>query len=280
MQITFDTTAAQPAELAALSRFLHDIAALRGAPERVVAGVMKDPAATIAPADRPDTGRIPPPAPPAIVQAATQAAAAVNAPAVPDPAAVFAQAAQIPAAPANPAVPSAAPSVPLPPPLPQGVGAVHVPPPAPSLPTATAAPASAAPGGTEVDVRGLPWDGRIHTSTRAKNQDGSWRQRRGINDEAMVKRIEAELMAAMAARPASGAAPAVPQPPAADGTPTTFGAMMEAVSKLITDKRVTPDAVNAALMQHLGMPTMIGLGSRPDLIPQAWGIVQSLLVPA
>lgn len=297
MQITIDTAACSGAQLAAVARFFEALAALSTAPATVTGGK------PIEPADRPDTGRTPPPA---IVQAATQAAAAVNAPPVPqapalDPAAIFGQVMggaspvnpadalgtvaglfrDVPPVPSSSAVPSAAPSVPVVPPLPRGVGAFIAPPPAPTAPTVPAASASAAPGGTEVDVRGLPWDGRIHTSTRAKNQDGSWRQRRGINDEAMVKRIEAELLAAMAAKASNAYAPsAVPQPPAADGTPTTFGAMMEAVSKLITDKRVTPDAVNAALMQHLQMPTMIGLGSRPDLIPRAWGIVQSLLVPA
>jgi len=278
MQITIETLAASAAELNALSRFIGELAALSTAPTTVTGKV-------IDPADRPDAGKPPapalPPAPPAIVEAITQAATAANSPAAPtlDPAAIFGAA--LGAMRDVPAVPPAAPSVPVVPPLPVGVHAA--PPPAPSAPTAPAVPTppAAAPSGTEVDARGLPWDGRIHSSTRAKNQDGTWRQKRGLNDEALLKRIENELRMAMAARaavPAPPAPPAVPGAPAAG--PTEFGPLMEAVSKLIMDKRVTPDAVNAALTQHLGLPGLIGLASRPDLIPQAWGIVQTLLVPA
>lgn len=43
-----------------------------------------------------------------------------------------------------------------------------------------------------LDVRGLPWDERIHASTKAKLASGAWRSRRGVSDE-LVKQVEAEL---------------------------------------------------------------------------------------
>lgn len=262
MQLTIDTSSAQPAELAALARFLQDLAALRTAPERVTSKVIE-------PADRPDSGKAPAPA---IVTAASRAAQTVvappapPAPSLPDPAAVFAQMPLVPAVPTAPSVPA----------IPPFAG---VPPAAPSVPTPPTAPV--VPGGVssvlELDVRGLPWDGRIHASARTKNNDGSWRQRRGINDEAMLRRIENELLMAVAAR-APTASGGVPSVPAVDASiPAAFGPFMERVSNLIVSKQTTPDAVNAALREHLGMPTMVGLATRPDLLPAAWGVIQTLL---
>lgn len=44
----------------------------------------------------------------------------------------------------------------------------------------------------ELDVRGLPWDKRIHAKTRTKNKDGSWKNLRGV-DKDLLSQIEAEL---------------------------------------------------------------------------------------
>jgi hypothetical protein len=48
--------------------------------------------------------------------------------------------------------------------------------------------------GVERDRRGLPWDGRIHASSRAKVADGTWRMRRNVSDDVIMK-VEAELRA-------------------------------------------------------------------------------------
>ena len=61
--------------------------------------------------------------------------------------------------------------------------------------------------GTDVDSTGLPWDARIHANTKAKNADGSWRGRRGV-DDATVAAVEKELRAAApAAMPQPAASP-------------------------------------------------------------------------
>jgi hypothetical protein len=61
-------------------------------------------------------------------------------------------------------------------------------------------------GAPDVDSRGLPWDERIHASTKATNGDGSWRNKRGV-DKALVEAVEAELAG-------SDAVPNVPEPAA------------------------------------------------------------------
>lgn len=44
----------------------------------------------------------------------------------------------------------------------------------------------------QTDVLGMPWDERIHASTKATNKDGSWRYKRGV-DKDLIETVEAEL---------------------------------------------------------------------------------------
>lgn len=222
---------------------------------------------TIAHEDRPDVGQLPlaltpaPQTPEAALAAAVFGGAGVPAhPPVPSTAAAA-------ASPTAPAVPT--PGLPQPPSagtptVPSHVGTA-------GAPTAPAAPPN--PAGVELDVSGLPWDGRIHSSTKAKNKDGTWRALRGLNDEAKAKAIEAELRAAMAAG-APPAPPAPPQPPAPPATPPappaaagapTFATLMVKITTAKTAGKLAQEAVDAALAQ-VGLTTMMQLAPRPDLV--------------
>lgn len=59
------------------------------------------------------------------------------------------------------------------------------------------------------DSTGMPWDARIHASTKGTNEDGTWRKKRKV-DPALVAAVEAELRGAAPA-PAPIPAP-VPMP--------------------------------------------------------------------
>jgi len=145
------------------------------------------------------------------------------------------------------------------------------------------------------DSDGLPWDGRIHSSSKARLADGRWRQRRNT-DPAVVTAVTAELRAALsapaAAAGARGAAPsapvaaavvppppaatvfpfppieepaAVPPPPAAVQPPPaamTFPEFMRA----ITAARLAP-GVGLEACKAGGTPGIPALNQRPDLIP-------------
>lgn len=60
--------------------------------------------------------------------------------------------------------------------------------------------------GNQTDKRGVPWDERIHSSSKAMNADGSWRSRRGIAAE-VIDQVEAQSK--------MGTVPTVPATPAA-----------------------------------------------------------------
>lgn len=73
------------------------------------------------------------------------------------------------------------------------------------------------PEGAELDSTGIPWDGRIHASTKTKTKPGAWTTKRNV-DADLVVQVEAELRKALAAPaapppPTEGTAPAAPPPP-------------------------------------------------------------------
>ena len=69
----------------------------------------------------------------------------------------------------------------------------------PAPPTAEQGAAMDAPQapGIEVDSAGMPWDGRIHSATRSRVADGTWRQKRGVEDDVLAQ-VTAELRQTMA----------------------------------------------------------------------------------
>lgn len=76
------------------------------------------------------------------------------------------------------------------------------------------------------DAAGIPWDERIHASTKTTNKDGTWTRRRNTPDEVFDK-VMAELKAANTAMTMAAAegltAPApTPEPPAAPSAAEAF----------------------------------------------------------
>lgn len=79
----------------------------------------------------------------------------------------------------------------------------------------------------DVDSKGIPWDARIHSESKATIADGSWRKRRGV-DDATYATVLAELQGA--APPPPPAESTVPLAPA-DDTPPPPPAHAEAPSE-------------------------------------------------
>lgn len=77
-------------------------------------------------------------------------------------------------------------------------------------PAAPVAPAADAPS---IDSKGLPWDERIHSSSKGLNADGTWRNRKNVPPTVRSK-VEAELRGVVSA-PAPLAQPSLPLPPSA-----------------------------------------------------------------
>lgn len=160
--------------------------------------------------------------------------------------------------------------------------------PAPPSPLA-AAPTAVAPVTTQssdgsvstagsLDKDGIPWDERIHSSSRVKNADGSWRRKRGI-DDAKAAPVESELKALMGIP----AAATVPAPPVASTPIATvvadrqaFVALLVKATGAIGAKKITQDDVNNAVIA-LGVPSLSLLANRLDLVPQVSATLDALM---
>lgn len=60
-----------------------------------------------------------------------------------------------------------------------------------------------------VDSKGMPWDARIHSASREIKKDGSWRYRRGAEDN-QIQAVEQELIGKVKHQQAAEMTPSVP----------------------------------------------------------------------
>lgn len=75
----------------------------------------------------------------------------------------------------------------------------------------------------ELDSDGLPWDERIHASTKSKTAAGAWTKRRGVDDatrDAVIAELREAYPAPAQEAPAPAPAPAAPAAPAAPQVPS------------------------------------------------------------
>lgn len=214
-----------------------------------------------------------------------------------------------------PSTAAAAPSPNAPAPLPGALPPGATSPPALSLVPPVGAPPVNAPApapapGAELDKAGLPWDERIHAGTKTKDAKGIWKYAKGIDRVTLVPAVEAQnrqLMAIPVQAPAvappvpnptplpplsAGAPPVVPLPPQGAATPlpasgplaasagaadpADFGGFMTFATGLVKAGRITNEQLGQACTL-VGLPNVIGLSARPELIPQMVATVKSFL---
>jgi len=166
-------------------------------------------------------------------------------------------------------------------------------------------PAAAPATGVELDAEGIPWDERIHAGTKTKTVKNIWKAKKGLNDEAAVNAIKAELKAraaggvpapVAAAAPAQqpqggpaplpplGAGPFVPpgavSPPAQTvapsapvGPPSTFEQFMPRITAACTSGVLPMEAVQAAVTAYQ-LPSITALQQNPTYVPHVWAYLQ------
>lgn len=203
---------------------------------------------------------------------------------VPNDAPLSADAVQSRIAPVDTTVNTSAGNVPLPP-VPQ-----------PGLPVGTAAPQS--PNLVGVDSKGMPWDDRIHSSSRAKVAGGTWKYKRGVTDDE-IKRVEIELVA-MREGPSDNTdcepetlftAPLVPTsgspgvaaitapPPPATAEPDLrkeFAQLMIRVANAKGSGKITTEEVTAALAEH-NVQSLPMLSTKLDRVPPVAAAIDALI---
>jgi len=163
--------------------------------------------------------------------------------------------------------------------------------------------AAAAGDGQGVDKDGLPWDARIHSSSKAKNADGSWRVKRGLTDT-LKAQVEAELKSSTAANTAAATTAAVTPPaagvgglpplpggnlpplPNAAATDPAYTALVQLIatntrSDANPNGRITDDWVKT-ILSHYGVAegNLQNLAHTPALVPQIATYIAAALAAA
>jgi hypothetical protein len=175
-----------------------------------------------------------------------------------------------------------------------------VPPAPPVLPAAVIPPAPPITQTEQLDSEGLPWDARIHASTKTfRLSDNTWKLARNI-EPAKVEAVKAELRAAMSAPGplASVAAPVPPAPvdqpvippaptapaaviptppaPAPTGTaPTTFPDFVSRVTAMQNADKIAFTEIVAVCQKH-GLANLGLVGSRMDLMPTIFADLEAI----
>lgn len=149
----------------------------------------------------------------------------------------------------------------------------------------------------ERDTAGIPWDERIHASTKGTNKDGTWSRRRNTPDElfnSVMTQLKAAQGAGLIPPPPSSApattagvplpppvAPAVsstaPAVPAHPGGSTFVDVMQRVTTAQGAGKISHAQIVN--LLGSIGLPDIMGLHKRPDLIPSFELLFNDHMVP-
>lgn len=169
-------------------------------------------------------------------------------------------------------------------------------------------------GAPERDKDGIPWDERIHSSSKKTNADGTWTRRRNTPDDVFDK-VMAELKTANTTRTmeaAAGLVPtpsapavapsvplppttAVPAPPTASPAPSPapaapvasstapavdFPSVMVKITKAQSTGKITAEEINNLLLSVGATGGVIALNKNPSLIPAFDALLEDHLASA
>lgn len=139
--------------------------------------------------------------------------------------------------------------------------------------------------GVELDAAGVAWDAELHTRTKSKRTDGTWKMKRG-SDEKMHEELTTVATILAPTETTSGAVPppynafmpplppavVVPPPPP---TAMTFQQFMHAATEHVAAQRLN-QAQLVAIARSLGLENILLLAARPDLIDAAYAEVRKV----
>lgn len=129
--------------------------------------------------------------------------------------------------------------------------------------------------GTGLDSQGIPWDARIHASTKTKLQDGSWKIRRNLDPKTVAEVLDElkgrkgdPVQSDVPPPPVAQAATIVAPPPAAavEVTPPPVAQAAAVVAPPPADKPAATPGTFAAAMQLLAKTAELGRFSQPDAV--------------
>lgn len=140
------------------------------------------------------------------------------------------------------------------------------------------------------DTVGMPWDARIHSRERSKNDDGTWRRKRGVTP-AKVLEVEAELRNSIVRAPAMPFATPVPvgEPVTATLTPPpptplieetealTFPQLVMKAQVAMSNGKLTKEELNE-ILSSFQMTSLAQVSTKPELISTIATLIDAKLM--
>jgi len=138
--------------------------------------------------------------------------------------------------------------------------------------------------GEELDATGIPWDERIHTSTKTQTQKGFWKRKPRVEDDVFdtivtelqtSTPVEAEVVVVPPAAniPPPPAAAAEPVPAARDYTGLMTKIQQDFTNGIVdaTYANTIVDRINTGFKTNV--PTIVDIGSNAEMVAYAWQCV-------
>jgi hypothetical protein len=150
----------------------------------------------------------------------------------------------------------------------------------------SAAPPPPASGPVMLDSEGLPWDGRIHSSKKTVNADGSWKARKGFGKETTTyqtivaeyrKTYPAPVKAAPPPPPAAAETQAAAPPPPPPPGGMDFNGLMRKIGPMLQAKTINSADLNS-LAAQVGLVTAPDLAAHPEKVADFNMMLDILLV--
>ena len=147
-----------------------------------------------------------------------------------------------------------------------------------TVPTVPGAPAA------DTDVNGVAWNADTHSSSKAKNRDGTWRVKRNTGTKDDVPPAPPVVDTTPPAPPVVAVTPPAPPvavvtpaaPPVAGQGPTTFKELMTALNPLMSGGKIDFQSVASACQMN-GVAALPALNANPSAIPAVWATIQGML---
>ena len=138
--------------------------------------------------------------------------------------------------------------------------------------------------GEELDATGIPWDERIHTSTKTQTQKGFWKRKPRVEDD-VFDTIVTELQTSTPVEAEVVVVPPaanIPPPPAAAAEPVPaardYAGLMTKIQQDFTNGIVDTSYINTIVDRinagfKTNVPTIVYIGSNPEMVGYAWQCV-------
>ena len=123
----------------------------------------------------------------------------------------------------------------------------------------------------QYDSFGIPWDARIHASSKAKNADGSWRKVRNLDTSVFdMVMCELELLKPPKVAPApiivAEETIVVAEETIVVAEEITFNELIKRIGSAMATKSLTTDIINTAV-NSLELTSIAELSKKPEVIP-------------